>query len=307
MSITIKNIVILENERIEDGNCIMMMVNRLQDKPNIIILDRLMYNREDNEILEAILKSDTIGVQTTFLYANQIVGFAKMFAKITKPKQIVFAYEHSKEKLLDILTPEQFYSVKHHNIYYTDGYGEIGLFDFSDVHKQYEIELEKQAEELLATKDKKTGIKIKVTNIQAFGKAFQGIKTGDILDVIDNSKNDPNPDRGIWVWGNGEPIKLLKCDGYNEYEFYSNEHYSNKTNTNGEIVKLSIEEQILLIANKDLNLLNIGKIKGCIELHNDDNTTNFGNLVCDILGIERRGNRTRINTLYNQHLNLVTI
>lgn len=304
MSITIKNIVILENDRIEDGNRIMMMVNRLQDKPNIIILDRLMYNREQDEIFAAILKSDTVGVQTTFLHTNQIKGFAKMFAKISEPKQIVFAYKESKEKLIDILTSEELYNVRHHNIYYTDGYDKPVVMNFSDIHKQYEIELAEKAKELLAIKDNKTGVKIRVTNIQANSKPFEGIKPGDILDVIDNSKNDPRPGRGIWVWGNGEPVKLLKEDGYNEYEFYSNELYSSENNVKGEVAGLSIEEQILLIVNKDLNILNIGKIKGCIELHNESPMTNFGNLVCDMLEIERRGHRSQINAIYETYLKL---
>jgi hypothetical protein len=42
-----------------------------------------------------------------------------------------------------------------------------------------------------------------------------------IVDELDASEIDPNPKRGIWVWGITEPVKLLQEINANEYRFVS--------------------------------------------------------------------------------------
>ena len=54
-----------------------------------------------------------------------------------------------------------------------------------------------------------TGKTIKVTECGAVGKQFSNIIPGSVHMVIDPPAPYINDDRGIWVMGDGEPVKLL--------------------------------------------------------------------------------------------------
>ena len=71
--------------------------------------------------------------------------------------------------------------------------------------------------------NRKTGYKVMIKDVVASGDQFKTLVKGDILDVLDMSKQDPRVNRGVWVWGNGEPVKLLNEDNYNEYELVLDE------------------------------------------------------------------------------------
>lgn len=55
---------------------------------------------------------------------------------------------------------------------------------------------------------------VKVLQCGAFGKAFSNLKPGSIHKVIP-PPNGENENRGVWVMGVGEPVKLL----YDEFLF----------------------------------------------------------------------------------------
>jgi hypothetical protein len=50
--------------------------------------------------------------------------------------------------------------------------------------------------------------KIEITNCRAVGKAFANLTPGSSHDVIDPPQGQNN-DRGVWVMGVGEPVKVL--------------------------------------------------------------------------------------------------
>lgn len=51
--------------------------------------------------------------------------------------------------------------------------------------------------------------KIKITHCTAQGKIFENIIDGSIHEVVTPPKNYKNDHTGVWVMGNGEPVKIL--------------------------------------------------------------------------------------------------
>ena len=56
-------------------------------------------------------------------------------------------------------------------------------------------------------------VKIRITQCNANGQAFSNITPGSIHEVITPPDGYKNGDKGVWVQGNGEPVKVL----FNEY------------------------------------------------------------------------------------------
>jgi hypothetical protein len=50
---------------------------------------------------------------------------------------------------------------------------------------------------------------IKIIHCNGFGEAFSNIKDGTIHAVVEHPEADKNNDKGVWVMGNGELIKVL--------------------------------------------------------------------------------------------------
>ena len=97
------------------------------------------------------------------------------------------------------------------------------------------------------------------------------------------SETDPNPNRGIWVWGDGQPVKLLYDDGYKEYEIIT----SDLNEVAAEILK---RVSIYKPTASDAFAL-MGIISASLEdIAMHDNITAW----LDDKGIERRGNRSNI-------------
>lgn len=57
-------------------------------------------------------------------------------------------------------------------------------------------------------------MKIKITFCNAQGGQFANLTPGSEHEVIDPPKGHKNDNRGVWVMGVGEPVKVLK----REYE-----------------------------------------------------------------------------------------
>jgi hypothetical protein len=120
--------------------------------------------------------------------------------------------------------------------------------------------------------------------IAAVGSEWSVLKKGDIVDEIDNSEMDPKPDRGIWVWGKTEPVKLLNEHPYNEYKLLT----LSLAEASTEICK------IIAIVPTTITLL---AIAGAINLDEDLSVTEVANLICEVMEVPKRGNRARIEGL----------
>lgn len=58
---------------------------------------------------------------------------------------------------------------------------------------------------------------IKITNCIATGNQFQNLKPSSIHKIVIPPEDHMNGDRGVWVQGIGEPVKIL----FNEYNDFS--------------------------------------------------------------------------------------
>ena len=59
--------------------------------------------------------------------------------------------------------------------------------------------------------------KITITNCAAYGKQFANLTPGSIHDVIEPPSGYSNDEKGVWVMGVGEPVKVL----WHEYKNFS--------------------------------------------------------------------------------------
>ena len=57
-------------------------------------------------------------------------------------------------------------------------------------------------------------MKIKILYCNAFGEVFNNIIPNSIHDVISSPEGSRKGRKGVWVMGNGEPVKILE----GEYE-----------------------------------------------------------------------------------------
>lgn len=77
---------------------------------------------------------------------------------------------------------------------------------------QYCIEDPKQM------KDEFTGKLVKITECIASGLQFEELTPGSIHRIVTPPNGEVNGDRGVWVMGVGEPVKIL-FNEYNEFSF----------------------------------------------------------------------------------------
>lgn len=180
---------------------------------------------------------DMIVVETTLINKYQVDDMVALMSKIKEPKQILFTWKTTVEDLFDYLKDEDdIITIDHHNIGYyglTDNEGKlesaiINSEDFRQNAKLVRVKIAREAEikRLKDEADKKyrdeavnrlTGQKIRINRILSTNAAFKTLVPNTIVDVVDMSEQDPNPKRGIWVWGDGEPVKLVNDEGYYEY------------------------------------------------------------------------------------------
>ena len=58
------------------------------------------------------------------------------------------------------------------------------------------------------------GKKIRITNCHAVGKEFSGLTPDSIHEIVSPPDSYKNGDKGVWVFGFSEPVKVL----FNEFE-----------------------------------------------------------------------------------------
>ena len=269
-----------------------------------------------DEIKEQLPLCDDFAFQTFFIQESyyMVEPLLKFLMKIKKPLNIYIGYdERLEDKLVSIIrdcfkpkkesyhftdnkidvVDQVFHSIKHHNIFrmkhdYVKNKNDIMIVDFSQFINRYENRLKIEKEYESSRKYALTGQKVKIKNTSNLtGDAWSNLKEGDIVDVIDCKKIDPRPNRGVWVWGNGEPVKILNENPYNEYELIIDEN----TNVLDRIIR-----ETDLCYKKDLeehHLYFMNSIIDNIDLTNHEKAQK----ICDHLQIERRGNRSKIREI----------
>lgn len=186
-------------------------------------------------------------------------------------------------------TDQMLHSIKHHNLLVMNKFDDETI-DFSKHVDRYQKRIDIEIAYYNTLKDSKTGVKVRIKDMSTAGIAWGNLHTGDVVDVLDCKLVDPNPDRGVWVWGVDKPVKILNDTQYNEFEFISNDDIS----LEDRIIKESSLAYIKL-TNKDYQF-----IRGVIS---DDSlsTRDKAQEICDELEIERRGNRQKIISIINDY------
>ena len=187
----------------------------------------------------ALMWCDTILTETTLIKKYQVDEMVELMGKLPS-KQIIFTWKDTVQDLYKYLEDEDdIVKIAHHKIGYlahtfeiedgvaTEGINNTNIFADKAVIVAEKLRLAEIArlEKLAAEKlyrdeaiNRPTGQKVLIKTLQAFGKAWSTLVSGTIVDVLDMTEQDERPNRGVWVWGNGEPVKLLNDSGYDEYE-----------------------------------------------------------------------------------------
>ncbi len=261
--------------------------------------------RSVDVIQQSIEKCDTIAVETCFVdnSMNQFFEIYHLLKNIKTPKNIYIYLmaEDLEEFILANLNDKNLYDIRQHKIWkmsnmiYDD---EHICLNFDTQILRYEKELEeKEAKRKFeqgyaeSANQRPTGRKVKILACNAMGAQFISLPIGDIVDELDMSETDPNTNRGVWVWGKSEAIKLINDCGLLEYEIVSN---------------LTVDDLIVEISKQtdvDLEIINAKKyveIKKLIEKQ-EDTSHNIAQYICDSLNIERRYNRAIIRNIIDKY------
>lgn len=88
--------------------------------------------------------------------------------------------------------------------------------NFTDVEVRKNTNLEKLLNCPNQPKTEKAK-KVMIKNVTAFNPAFNNLTAGSIHNVIPAPAGEKEDNRGVWVMGIGEPVKVLN----NEFNFYT--------------------------------------------------------------------------------------
>lgn len=260
--------------------------------------------RSDKEIFMAVSKCTDIAVQTCFVNGSdsQMSDMVTLLAKIPHPINIYIAYLGMSNQndlykyIVDNTTSKELLAIEHHTIYAMSMSYKFDThvkLDFSSITKK----LKKQIFDLKTYKEnainRPTGRKILVLGCNAFGKIFENLPIGEIVDELECDKLSKNP-RGVWIMGNGEPIMLVNENGFTEYELVSKLTVDEVLNEIGKITPLQISK---------LRSLEIEGLLRIIADKDEELTPNIkANLICEETGIEKRSNREKIRKLLMNNL-----
>lgn len=249
-----------------------------------------IYNAEKKELVELFSWCDILAFRTTFLEEYKIMKLAKLLAHIKKPLTIYIESTNVKEHVTKLLDSKTAFELLHHKIYEFDYYdSEHILISLVKKASYYKKKLKLEAEKEVLLQEYKmsrqtaiTGRKIRIKKIVAFSESLTKLIEGSIVDEIDNSLVDKIPHRGVWVWGNGEPVKLLKEDNVDEYDI---------VNSTKETIISDIMKVINVPLKKETEYLIFGVL-------NDKEKLDKANSICEILKIPKRINRRNIRRLF---------
>lgn len=275
-------------------------------------------SRSREEIYGAVSKCTDIAVQTCFIGGsdNQLYDMVKMLAKIPHTINVYIAYISGSDDnelyqyLVDNLYVQDLLSIQQHNIYamshnryesLDDGKGHL-LLDFSEVTRKVRKERSKKAVHDLyiehykeTARTRTTGRKILVLGCIGFGKAFTNLPIGEEVDelICDKILEKGEVARGVWIWGNGEPIMLVNDSGFREYKI--------ATKLNSEGILKEIAKAVSL--SEDITKFKEVTLRGLLHIIEDEEEVNISkaNLICEQLEIPKRGNRQAIYTLLNEN------
>lgn len=285
----VKHALFLENDLWRKDQLINEFYKYLCDQHiECTIIDRASHRRD--EVMAALPKIDAIFFQSTFLYADEVKGVGDLLKKCPKPLLVFGMPTHGtlNEHIQNLWSVEELAQMSHHRVFELlhiypqhadegEWYTEVNMIAFKEQFDKAE-----QDRKNLYANLKKTGNKVLIKTINAFGKQWSNLKEGDIVDELDGTPIDETPERGIWVMGLTEPVKLLNSDGYDEWEFsdptadaLAREFYARGNKTNYP------DQGILADWIWRYSPINI----------NGTELWDWCDEICTMVGVQRRGNR----------------
>lgn len=252
-----------------------------------------LHLKTSTELLSAINDCTDIITQTCLVNGSdqQFYQILSLLSKIKEPKNVFIALlgQNLFEYLDSALDDEQIISIKQHSIYELSYGGESKKIDFP----KRMLSISEQENYRKTGLSRKTGRKVKILACNATGAAFNGLKFGSITDEIDMSNQDPNKARGVWIWGNGEPIKLVNDCGLQEYEIAS------------KLTSTDVLDEIHKSTDADIVQLTDLERYGLVSLieNTEADLTELSNCICEQLRIQKRSNRQKIYRLLADYRN----
>lgn len=292
-----RKILILENDFKLDKDkqrIVFGFLKTITEPYEIIDFSRLK-SREPEEIFEAAYSCTDIVCQTAVANGSeyQFESIAGMLAKIKEPKNVYLCllagdlYDYMDK----IFEDKELLSFRHHNIYEIgndEDHDEPKRMDFSpriDAYLKQKADEKQYRDEAI---NRPTGRKILLVACNAgYNTAFSTLVMGTVVDELDMSGQDPRPERGVWVWGNGEPVKLVNDCGLKEYELH------------GKISIDDVLEEISKATDMDLSSFNNLTTQGLRAVITDDENSSMelANYICEQTNIPKRGNRQKIHEI----------
>lgn len=221
-----ERIAVLENDHCLNDDIQVMLDKLMVRHPDYEI--QYLYGakyRHKTELAELINWCTIIFADTTLTEYSQNHQLIELLSFIKSPKKVFLVHYELKKALDQFMQPKDYWSIRQHKIFEVERgpWNDFKMYDINidtetSEYQQF-IDNEKNIRDNI--KNKKTGQKVEILDIVAFNEEFNNLKKGMIVDVIDASEIDPNPKRGIWVWGVTEPVKLLRERNAMEFKFVS--------------------------------------------------------------------------------------
>jgi hypothetical protein len=286
----VKKALFIENGFFDDmkGHFVYDLYEKLESNGvECIIIDQA--SQKKVEVFQNANSADLIAFASTFLYESEVKGIGDLLKNVKSPKMILGQVVGGNSLLYyvdKIWSIEELSQLSHHRLFeiisnphYDENFTEELDLTF------YPKELERLEQERIQRNKgfRKTGRRVKIKTLQAVGKQWSNLKEGNIVDELDCSSIDPNPNRGTWVMGLEEPVKLLNDSGYEEWEY---EDLKASALTREFFSRGSMLHQTELMKVVSDWIKNVsGKLNATELWEWCDN-------LCNTVGVERRGNRS---------------
>lgn len=297
-----KKILVIENDNNLNEDNHDTLLRRLENlktqfPEHVVTILTGLNSYSPNELFGKLIDTDILLCMPTFTDQSQASGIVSLLSKVNKCLSIHIISYDVEESLKRICTPEQLYNVRHHKVY-KSFYTDEKLLDFSSIWGPWEKQKIVEQHYITSRKNNSTGRKVKVLDIQTTNKEFSLLKNGQIVEELDCREIDPDPKRGIWVWGITEPVKLLDDSGYNEFEIVEGHDLK---------LEITLEEMIILIKKSIKNIPvdeSLSKEQKIFliellteEISNQDKAWE----IVDFFKLERRGNRQMFLQMLNKY------
>ncbi len=267
----------------------------LLENPSGEVIELTNLKAKDRDIIKTALISATdIAAQTCLVNGSEdqftsIVALLSMIP-IQKNIHISLLGDSLHEYISENLSDKEIYGLRKHHIFELKRNKSVQI-DLTKQISRFQAELDSTQQKIDKTAKTFTGRKIKIINCYGYGKAFQNLPIGEVVDELDGTLIDPNSSRGVWVMGNGEPIKLINDCGKPEYEVVTKLSPTEiaREIKNGTPIDLSLHENDFLES----------LVSDCI-IEGEDSLV-MANIICEEYDIEKRKNRQVIIELLDKN------